>query len=788
MADPNLVSGLSLPDQLAQLAANRPGLGVSPDLLVPPAQLPPDDPRALAKTFVGQQQLKAPDWFNPIGTKIRQAEGTAGGSGQVFYGGAPIPNPGKDFPDWPGATGPTGQHTSAAGPFQWEEGSWRIEVKRAKAQGVDLDFSNPQHQNWAAYDLASRTYKDHTGRSLEEDQKSGNVNLAAMSSEWQGLGSRDPAGVHRELQTNMFGGFNSDARQFTGALVQSMQANEQRYDAAMRRAEKIEDFAIAQQGKLMAQATQPPQNMHQAWGQWGGAASLLALLGGIAGGRHFTAALGAAGSMMTAANDSDRGAYDKAYAAWKDQRDFGMRATELLLREADSAISRAGNDYAHQNAALQALSSAYQLPAHLDHEKLADMAQKLSIEKSMADITKAQNADTEERLAVDEKNAKWSAQNGGAPVPAQINNQHVGEVKRERAGTIGTPQLLTDPSTGTQFTMVPGHPETAQTLSGQPYSPSGAQKVGTGSQATPSPQTVASVAQAVAGYRQAPPSGYALRSAWGQQVMGKVYDLNPDYDQSKWTAKVRGEVAFTAGKEGGAIRSFSVSIDHLNTMEEAGEALANTDVTALNRLKNRMATEFGYEGPVDFNFVKSIVGSEVSKAIVGGVGALTDREELRVNLDAANSPEQLLGVISFAKKLMAGQLSGYRLQAKNFGMSDEEFDKHLSPAAKQELGGLPPRATSSQPQTGDAPLPPTFQSDPEGTVYRQRGSRGQASKWVKQSGDLVQMEGASASLGLPRAGEIGRALLGGAPQWEVMSRPKPRDPDEWSAPLPPKQP
>jgi hypothetical protein len=64
---------------------------------------------------------------------------------------------------------------------------------------------------------------------------------------------------------------------------------------------------------------------------------------------------------------------------------------------------------------------------------------------------------------------------------------------------------------------------------------------------------------------------------------------------------------------------------------------------------------------------------------------------LRVNLDNANSPEQLLGVIKFAKKLMAGQLSGYRLQAKNFGMTDEEFDRHLSPAAKAELGGLGPR-------------------------------------------------------------------------------------------------
>jgi hypothetical protein len=99
-------------------------------------------------------------------------------------------------------------------------------------------------------------------------------------------------------------------------------------------------------------------------------------------------------------------------------------------------------------------------------------------------------------------------------------------------------------------------------------------------------------------------------------------------------------------------------------MEEVGEVLVNSDVKPLNRFQNRMKTGFGYEEPVDFDFVKSIVGSEVSKAITGGVGALTDREELRVNLDTANSPEQLLDVIAFAKKLMAGQLSGYRLATR----------------------------------------------------------------------------------------------------------------------------
>src|ERR1700738_5336943 len=110
----------------------------SPTLALP-------DPAALAQLFAGAQpqqpQLKAPEWFNPVEQHIRQAEGTAGGTGMVLYGGQPF-TPGHDHPGSWGARGPTGEPTSAAGPGQWEQATWEVERKRAAARGVDLDFSN----------------------------------------------------------------------------------------------------------------------------------------------------------------------------------------------------------------------------------------------------------------------------------------------------------------------------------------------------------------------------------------------------------------------------------------------------------------------------------------------------------------------------------------------------------------------------------------------------------------------------------------------------------------------
>jgi hypothetical protein len=278
--------------------------------------------------------------------------------------------------------------------------------------------------------------------------------------------------------------------------------------------------------------------------------------------------------------------------------------------------------------------------------------------------------------------------------------------------------------------------------------PAGAAKMGTGAQAAPKPETVDFVANGIAKYDMAPLSGWAMRSPFGQQVMAKVFQVNPEYDQTRYNAKTRGNIAFTSGRQGDAIRSFSVAIDHLATMEDAANALATGDVQALNRAQNMISRELGYEGPVDFNFTKSIVGAEVSKAVIGGVGALKDREELRTAFDAANSPEQLAGVARQAKRLMAGQLGGYRRQAGSAGFSEADFEKSLSPRAKAEIealaGGAPDSAVAPPPgaQPSQATSAPARAAPPPQAIEMLRGDPSPAKR---QQFDEVFGPGAAAS-------------------------------------------
>lgn len=262
--------------------------------------------------------------------------------------------------------------------------------------------------------------------------------------------------------------------------------------------------------------------------------------------------------------------------------------------------------------------------------------------------------------------------------------------------------------------------------------PSGTRKVGTGAGTSINQEAVDFTAKQIANYDMPMPPG-GRSTTFNQAVLAKVKQFNPNYDQTKYNAKNRGLIAFTTGRQSDSVRSFSVAIDHLETMREAADALENGDIQKLNQIRQYVSKEFGYAAPVDFDFAKSIVGAEVSKAIIGGVGALTDREELRNAFSTANSPAQLAAVADRAKKLIAGQLGGYRRQAGAAGMSEQDFDKALSEKAKKELYGL----TSGAPPAQDAAPGASEGYRPSATGPDGKKIHWDGQNWIDDEGKVV---------------------------------------------------
>jgi hypothetical protein len=141
------------------------------------------------------------------------------------------------------------------------------------------------------------------------------------------------------------------------------------------------------------------------------------------------------------------------------------------------------------------------------------------------------------------------------------------------------------------------------------------------------------------------------------------------------------------GPEGRTVRSLNVAIDHLNTLQEAGDALKNGNYPKLNQIANYFRQQTGQPMTTNFDSIKQVVSAEIAKAVVGGQTALHDRDDMAQRASAAASPEQISGIIGEFKKLMAGQMNGLRKQYEVTTRA-KNFDDYLEPATKKELSAL----------------------------------------------------------------------------------------------------
>lgn len=198
--------------------------------------------------------------------------------------------------------------------------------------------------------------------------------------------------------------------------------------------------------------------------------------------------------------------------------------------------------------------------------------------------------------------------------------------------------------------------------------------------------SVDGVAKMIATYQMPPLSGQAMRTPSGMMVMKRVGELNPDYRAETYNMQNRGQTAFGTGPQGNVVRAFDVGISHLGTLGQLSDALGNGDVKLVNAARQMWQSQTGQAAPTNFAAAKDIVMDEVVKAVVGANGALGDREGAQRTVSAANSPEQLRGVINTYKTLMAGQLKGYKHQYE-VSTGQKDFESHLSPETAKELLG-----------------------------------------------------------------------------------------------------
>ena len=212
--------------------------------------------------------------------------------------------------------------------------------------------------------------------------------------------------------------------------------------------------------------------------------------------------------------------------------------------------------------------------------------------------------------------------------------------------------------------------------------------------------SVDATASMIANGQVAPLSGFAMKTPWGQKVMQRVAELNPQFSGSTFANTKKAIQDFNTGKLGSTVRSLNVATSHLDTLGNLADALNTGNIQAINKVSNYWKSQTGQSAPTDFEAAKKIVADEVVKAVVGSGGGVTDREEAAKTIQAANSPAQLRGVINTYKDLMHGQLNGLRQQYEQ-STQLKDFDKFLSPSVKAGIeGGKIPEGTVSKSRSG----------------------------------------------------------------------------------------
>jgi hypothetical protein len=203
------------------------------------------------------------------------------------------------------------------------------------------------------------------------------------------------------------------------------------------------------------------------------------------------------------------------------------------------------------------------------------------------------------------------------------------------------------------------------------------------------------MAEQIASYQTAPLTNYALARPGGAAIQSEVTKINPDYQSTFYSQFKETMDKFGPGAEGNRVRFLNVAVQHLDVASDAVDHLDNENYPAVNSVRLWIKQQTGRDAPVNFDAVKHIVGTEIEKAVAGGIGAVADRDRLLDSLNRANSPEQLHGVVSEYKKLMAGQAMGLKKQYEQgtpntplFRSGIFSFDSKLEPETKKQLGLL----------------------------------------------------------------------------------------------------
>lgn len=322
------------------------------------------------------------------------------------------------------------------------------------------------------------------------------------------------------------------------------------------------------------------------------------------------------------------------------------------------------------------------------HEAMANAGKLAETKKASAEAAKANVISMPELGGVYHVDTgEFKAVNGQTMSPAMLESKYVlDQAQKQRTGQSPDPQF--DAGYEKYKTMVPAF---NFNLHAAGVGGGGAPPAGPGGAPLSYDQQIKSfgakggVVKAIIEGRQDPPASFAQKSPYWQDVMQKVYSIDPEFNQQR--AQLR--KAYTVGTQSKEINAINTAMGHVGVLGDAIDALHNNDTKLLNTIGNRLGIEFGTKAGDSAAMFKTIihrVGPELSKAYIGAGGSAGERGSDEADFSENLAPSILKTNVGMTAQLLRSKISSLENQwDQNKAPGMPSFQDHFitKEAAKQ---------------------------------------------------------------------------------------------------------
>ena len=181
------------------------------------------------------------------------------------------------------------------------------------------------------------------------------------------------------------------------------------------------------------------------------------------------------------------------------------------------------------------------------------------------------------------------------------------------------------------------------------------------------------------------PKTLSTRGGHREDVLKKVAQYRPGFDQHKYAVYGGVMKSFTSGPDSNNVTGINTAIGHMGTMYEMVDALDNHDTRALNAILNGLAKQTGDPRMNNFEIAASAVSSELMRVFRGVGASEKEKEDWDKKFGHISSPEQLHEAIKTGAKLLKSRIEAVDDKWKRGMDSAEGYPNLLSPKSKAAL-------------------------------------------------------------------------------------------------------